>query len=79
MTTLTIIQNECFVDASDDLPALQDGRLGEDGAEEAAIKAVADEAERSGNLKIRLDETTEILRLALSNEFIKALEACEDR
>lgn len=35
--------------------------------------------EDRASLKVRLDETTEILRLALSNEFIKALELCEDR
>lgn len=78
-TLIIATQTDCFEDASDELQEPQaDGRPRgqiEPPASRAQCKADVQRA----SLKARLDETAEILRMALSNEFTRALESCEDR
>lgn len=67
---------DCFVDASDELDESSACKQLED------CDAQQDEKGRPPQrapLRVRLDETTEVLRLALSNEFVKALEICAQR
>jgi hypothetical protein len=73
-----IAKADCFEDASDALAP-------DNGLEHVSLRDEQD-AECSGTpdteraeLRVRLEETTEILRLALSNQFTKAIELCSDR
>lgn len=62
---------DCFVDANEDLAEKKspDDKLDE-----------LDEHNVDGkSLKTRLEETTVILRMALNNEFVRALEICTQR
>lgn len=67
-------QPECFVDASDELD--EAGQLADSKLDD---KDQAQDGEQQTNLKVRLEETAQILRMALSNEFIKALDICAKR
>uniref|UniRef100_A0A6G1SNJ8 Tetratricopeptide repeat protein 39A n=1 Tax=Aceria tosichella TaxID=561515 RepID=A0A6G1SNJ8_9ACAR len=76
-------QTDCFEDASDVLEAanqkLECQLAGRRSPEKHTNGDVCHmEAERA-ELKFRLEETREILRLALSNQFVKAIDLCADR
>lgn len=78
-------KTDCFEDASDVLAesGLQSNQIlqqqqdntttGEKGPTGQPL-----ESERA-ELKVRLEETREILRMALSNQFVKAINLCADR
>jgi len=75
---------ECFVDASAEFSSHHEDRYcqapdetnggvkGEDGGDSLRESTSAD-------LRVRLEETTVILRMALNNEFVRALEICAPR
>lgn len=76
-------KTDCFEDASDVLEAanqkLECQIAGKRSPEKHTNGDVCQmEAERA-ELKFRLEETREILRLALSNQFVKAIDLCADR
>ena len=64
--TITKIQinQECFVDAADEF------------ANAAGDICCRDELADQNELKSRLEEVRKVLRLALNNEFISALDIC---
>lgn len=82
---------DCFVDATDELDEPELSKRLEEEQDEAAEQAEKHDnhqqqqqqhkhkQEQRAPLRVRLDETTHILRLALSNEFVRALELCEQR
>lgn len=81
-------QNDCFVDASEVLLEEEDDDSykdlpisGQAEAEEPEAGQIEPEATISNDEELgkNLGKTAHILRLALSNEFIRALSMCEQR
>lgn len=82
--------NDCFVDASENLfdgdilarplNSLESGGESEnDGRAHLDVVEIRKAEEEEKELKVRLEEVTVILRMALNNEFARALEICGRR
>lgn len=70
---------DCFVDATDDLTLADQSTTKSSLAKVNSITDDNGAATGSNELRARLEETTVILRMALNNEFVRALEICGQR
>lgn len=89
-TTQFTNQDDCFVDASNELSdtcreglsSLESGITAAQNANNdatATAETTWTDAGSGTELKVRLEETTVLLKMALNNEFVRALEICGRR